>query len=122
MVTQALTALMPGEGRRQLTEGERYEVDLVLEAAADWESGLLPWQDAAKVGELHRGSRPSAAYTRFVAAHVTPRSDPRRAALERLQEHLDRMQGLTVDDRGTLTRSELNDITEAQARLERMAA
>lgn len=122
MVFRALTDLMPDGGRRELSEEERFEVELVLEAAADWEAGLLPWQDAAKVGELRRGNRPSPGYTRFVAVHVTPRNDPRRAALQALQEHLDTMQGLRVDERGTLSQAELHDITEASRLMEKMAA
>jgi hypothetical protein len=122
MITGAMAALMPDQGRRQLSDEERFEVELVLDAAADWQAGRLAWQDAARVGELLRGGRPSAAYTRFVAAQVAARSDWRRAALLALQEHLDRMQGLIVDARGTMTRAEWHEIAEAQRLMERMAA
>ena len=122
MVAQALASLMPDGGRRQLTSDEREVIEDVLDAASEWQAGRLPWEAAAQVGTLLRGSRPSAGYSRFVAAHVTPRSDPRRAALEALQDHLDRMRGLIVGERGTISRTELNDITEARHLMERMAA
>lgn len=113
---------LPGEGRRELTAEEQDEVELVLEAAADWEAGLLPAIEAATVGAMLRRSRPSAAYTRFVAVHVTPHDDPRRDALLALQEHLDQMQGLTVTPTGTLTRSDINDIQTARDLVGRLAS
>jgi hypothetical protein len=122
VIANAITPLMPGGERRELTADEAYEVDLALEAAADWEAGLLPAHEAAKVGAMARGNRPSPAYTRFVAVQVTPRSDPRRAALQALQQHLDQLQGLTVTPTGTLTRTDLNDIRDARDLIGRLAS
>jgi len=116
------TPMLPGDHRRELTPDEAFEVDLVLEAAADWDAGLLPASEAAKVGAMTRGTRPSPAFTRFWAMQVASRSDPRRDALSRLQDALDTRRGLAITPTGTLTPSDISDIHTARDLVGRLAS
>lgn len=121
MVDRALTGLMPEQGRRALTPEESAEINDVLDAAAEWAAGRLPWQTAAQVGTILSDGRPSAGYSRFLARFTCSPSDPRRRHLIALQDYLDAAQGLQITDKGTLTQRDLNDIFDAQDMMRRAA-
>ena len=104
---------------------DRVMVEDVLDAAAAWQAGELPWTEAANIGGMldWRGVV-SQAYTRHVAYRVTPRTDPRHAALDALMAVIIRAQGYRVTRQGTFEPSEIraNDAGWQYANLDRSAA
>lgn len=103
----AIAPLTPGAGTRTLTPEEREEVEWILDAAAEWQAGRLPWQEVARIGGIELGGYPSAAYTRFCAVAFTPPTDPRRVALLALIDVLIRNSGYKTTYQGTYSPSEL---------------
>ena len=85
---------------RVLTPDERAIVDDVLDAAAEWRLGRMPWQDAARVHD-HRA--------RFLATTTTDRSDPRWHALQRLLDALTDATGYVRTRQGCFSRYELGE-------------
>jgi ABC-type nitrate/sulfonate/bicarbonate transport system substrate-binding protein len=75
-------------------------VDDLLDAAQAWADGLLPWYEAAKVGELTYRGVVMPGYTRYIAYTRTPDIDPRREALGRLIERLIAASGWTTGRQG----------------------
>lgn len=121
MVAEAFRDLLPDGGRRELTPDEIAEVEDVLDASAEWRAGRLPWQAAANIGTIARGSRPSSSYARFVALNNVSRTDPRRDDLLALMDHLDRAQGLTITDGGTMTQRDITDLRASAETMRRFA-
>lgn len=113
-------ALSVFDPKAALTDDERDEVELVLSCAAQWERGELDWVEAARMGSLHyhqsRGYGPSSAYTRYVALRITPKSDPRRAALLKLCTHLIHQTRLIVTPSGVFHPHDFTEITDAYVR------
>lgn len=111
--------------RADLTPEEQASVDDVLDAAAAFATGMLPFYEAAAIGTLTdwRGNV-SPAYTRYVAATRTPKNDPRRADLDTLLDRLIVAEGYVVCPQGTFTRWEIreNEAGWANANFERTAA
>lgn len=107
MVAAATKHLLPGKGERKLTPEEQAEIEDVLDAAQMWAEGKLDVPGAATVGALPYNGTTSPGYSRFVAVRLTPKSDPRRAALLKLVNHLDRMMGTVHTTQGTYERAEL---------------
>lgn len=103
MVATALTHLLPGQGERILTPDEQAQVDAVLDAAA------MEHPDADTTGSLLWDGKPSPAYTRFVAVRVTPKSDPRRAALLTLINRLITESGYVRTEQGVFTPEDLGE-------------
>lgn len=93
--------------RRPLTPDDRANVEDVLDAAAAWRAGELPWTVAAAVAPTAYGATMSAGYTRFLAIRTTPLSDPRRPALMALITYLIDMTGVVRTTSGMFTPAEL---------------
>lgn len=94
----------------RITEEDMAAIEDVLDAAASWKRGEMPWQAAAAIGALRdwQGAElPS--YSRHVAMRVTPATDPRRADLMDLIDVLVRSQGYTVTRAGVFTKFEIRD-------------
>lgn len=93
---------------RHLTPDEITAVEDVLDAAAEWASGALPFDAAVRVGTATSPSgHVSPTWTRYLAVRVADRSDPRRAHLLRLIDHAIEMRGLVVTDFGVISKAEL---------------
>lgn len=107
----ALWNALPEQARRDLTAEDHASIADVLDAAADWRAGKLPWWEAAAVGvipyDAGTGARPSPGFTRTVALLRTDRGDPRRAALRALLDELVRQSGAVVTTHGVFTRQEI---------------
>jgi hypothetical protein len=103
MIANALPPLA-----ESLSFEDRVEIEDVLDAAAAWKRGEIPWTAAAGLGRMldWRG-QPNEAYTRYVAYRVTPRSDPRLADLDELIEVIIRAQGFVITRQGVFTPTEI---------------
>lgn len=107
MVAEALTHLLPGEGKRDLTAEERLAVEDILNAAVAWEAGALPLHAFAEIGPLAYAGRYSAGYGRFVSVRTASPDDPRRTALLAAIDALVRLEPVVVTDHGVFEKAEL---------------
>jgi hypothetical protein len=97
-----------------LTAEDAATIEDILDAAAAWADGALPWYEAAKIGAMTYQTATgktaeSSGYGRYRALRFTPADDPRRAALVRLVDDLVRRQGCEVTRQGVFDRDELAD-------------
>ena len=91
-----------------LTADDALAVEDVLDAAASWQRGEIPFPVAASIGALvdWRG-QPSPSYSRYVALHLAGLDDPRRAALRALLDVLVRAEGYVVTRQGVFSSWEI---------------
>lgn len=96
----------------RLTAEDWTDVADVLDAAAEWNAGRLPLEAFAKVGTMLSPftGRPSAQYTRYVAARVTIADKPRLAPLLRALDALVRFNGYVILASGVYEPTEIADI------------
>lgn len=90
---------------RVLTPDEQDAVADVLDAAAEWRAGRLPWQEAASIGTYHNPSR-----TRFLAITTTPKTDPRWHDLMALIDVLIDAEGFVRCTQGIYSPRELGEM------------
>ena len=95
----------------ELTPEERADVNDVLDAAAAWAAGDLPFYEAARIGRLG-----SPAHTRYIAIRATPKEDPRWRDLMALFDVLIESQGYVITRQGVFTKY---DIRESNEQVER---
>lgn len=97
----------------RLSKDDWQDVADVLDAAAEWSAGRLPLESFAAVGTMLSPftGRPSAQYTRYVAARVTIADKARLAPLLRALDHLLLFQGQTITSHGVFDRDELVNVT-----------
>lgn len=114
VIAGAFVDLLPAGGKRALTPDETAEANDVLDAAAEWAAGRMPWEVAAQVGTIENNGRPSPSSTRFIATVLVSPLDPRRPHLKALIDHLLVMQGLTVTEGGIYTQRDLNELHDAE--------
>ena len=109
----------------RLTFEDQAAIEDVLDAAAAWQAGDMPWTQAASIGALldWRGEQ-SQSYSRYVALRVTPRTDPRWDALLALVNVIVQAMGYVATTQGLFTRAEIreNEAGWQYANLERRAA
>ena len=105
MTWEAVATKAGAMSNRVLTPDEVDEVEYVLDAAAKWAAGRLPWQQAANVGTWHD----SAARTRFLAITTTPNSDVRWHDLKRLLDVLVDASGYVRTKQGVYSSRELGE-------------
>lgn len=89
---------------RILTPDEQDAVSDVLDAAAEWRAGRLPWTVAADIGTYHGPAR-----TRFLAITTTPKTDKRWHDLMALLNVLTDAAGYVRTRQGVYSRRELGD-------------
>lgn len=103
------TPLLPGKGERTLTPDEQEAIEEVLDMATYWVANGGPTTTAAATGALCWNGKPSPGYTRFVALALTPKSDPRRADLERLRDRLISQSGYIRTEQGMFSAADLGE-------------
>lgn len=104
---------------------DRVAIEDVLDAAAAFAAGDLPFFEAAGIGTiLNWRGEPSPPYSRYVALRITPRTDPRREALAALIDTLIAKEGWRVTRQGVYSMTEIraNEAGWEHANLERRAA
>lgn len=94
--------------KRELTPEERECVEDVLDAAASWAAGELPYYEAANIGALEWGGKRSAGYTRNIALKCTAKTDPRWRNLYDLITELIGRSGWVVSNQGCFAPSHLH--------------
>lgn len=100
----------PSSNRDPLTPEQQASVDDVLDAAAAWAAGHLPFYEAAAIGTIEDANgTPSPAYTRYVATIRTLSDDPRRKNLMDLLDVLIEAQGYVMTRQGVYTKFEIRD-------------
>ena len=107
-MTWTTTARPDVLSRRELTPDERECVEDVLDAAAAWAAGELPYWEAANIGALDWQRRRSPAYTRHIAYMCTPKADPRWRNLYDLISELIRQSGWLLTRQGCVAPSQLH--------------
>lgn len=96
--------------RDPLTPEQQDSVNDVLDAAAAWAAGQLPFYEVAAIGTIEDAhGTPSPAYSRYVATIRTTKDDPRRQNLMDLLDVLIRSQGFTVTRQGVFTKWEVRE-------------
>lgn len=98
---------------REIPEPYREAVEDVLDAAAEWARGDLPWTVAAGIGAVDLETpagpiRRGSPYTRALAIHLTDRSDPRWRVLHEFCTHIVTMTGYTITSFGVFDAYELH--------------
>lgn len=94
---------------RELTPDERACVEDVLDAAAAWATGDLPYYEAANIGALEWRGKRSPGYTRNIALKCTPKTDGRWHALYALITDLIGRSGYLVTGHGCFAPSQMHD-------------
>lgn len=102
---------LPVISRRELTDDDRGCIEDVLDAAAAWAAGAMPFYDAASIGGIQ-----TPAYTRMLAVMTTPKDDPRWRNLMDLLEVLIRSQGYRICRQGVFTSYDIRESNEHVAR------
>ena len=104
---RAVSHLLPGKPR---SDPEIVaECDLILEAAADWQAGILSLSEFMRLGAITDwNGRPNPKYTRWVAMCTASLLDPRRRALAAILDTVTKAQAI-VTDQGVFTQDELNE-------------
>lgn len=116
-----MTFVTPGAilaPKNDITPDHQACVDDVLDAAADWYDGRMPWNVAASVGEIERRTMTgtwhrSPGYTRAVALRHTSTDDPRWRALSDLCTEIVRKTGFVITAFGVFDTDELHQHDDA---------
>ena len=107
-IWDGIAPLLPEQGRREFTADEALAVEIILDAAQHYADGKLPWEEAAKLGEVESLCGYSSAYGRFLATcWATANNDPRLPALRRLIDVLVLGCGVTVTRFGCFEQRDL---------------
>jgi hypothetical protein len=107
-IWEAVSPLLPEQGRREMTSDEALAVEEILDAAQHYADGKLPWHEAANIGPVESQRGDSTAYGRFLALlWATANSDPRLPALRSLIDALVTASGVTVTRFGIIDQDEL---------------
>jgi hypothetical protein len=100
--------LLPDQGRREFNADEALAVETILDAAQHVAEGKLPWEVAARMGEIETLHGYSTGYGRFLALlWATANNDPRLPALHALIETLVFSSGVTITRFGCITHDDL---------------
>lgn len=110
MTWKHMDATAPSTDRDPLTPEEADSVNDVLDAAAAWAAGQLPFYEAAAIGTIEDShGTPSPAYSRYVATIRTLNDDPRRKNLMDLLDVLIESQGYVTTRQGVYTKWEIRE-------------
>ena len=107
-----IAAAVMGE-KRELTDDERWAVEMVLDAAKEWAEGTMRLYAFEQTVTLPawmpdgKSRYDSTGYPRWLACWVTPKSDPRRAHLVAAIDALVALQDGQRTTRGFFSHEEL---------------
>jgi len=107
-IWDGITHLMPDQGKREFNADEALAVETILDAAQHFAAGKLPWEEAAKLGEVLSLRGYSSGYGRFLAlCWAIANNDPRLPALRLLIDTLVTATGITVTRFGIFEQQDL---------------